>query len=248
MKYLIATFSIALSLTFSFSPSFAQDKQVEKIEASAKILKDFVGMKESIPAEMLKVTEGIIIVPKLINAGFVLAGKRGKGIAVVKKADGSWSNPVFITLTGGSVGFQAGIQSVDLVLIFTDAATLENIGKGSFTLGGDISVTAGPVGRSSSANTDGKFEAEIYSYSRSKGLFAGISISGSVLDVDSKFNQAFYGNNAEASEIFSSSKKIKKPAVTDLKKVLKNINHIENMERTEVNINYLAPGGQYILI
>ena len=148
----------------------------------------------------------------------------------MKRADGSWSNPVFITLTGGSVGFQAGIQSVDLVLIFKEAATLQNIGRGGFTLGGDISVTAGPVGRSSSASTDGKLEAEIYSYSRSKGLFAGISLSGSALDVDVKFNQAFYGNELDASEIFSSTKKIKKPAVADLKKVLKNINNTQEVE------------------
>ena len=130
-----------------FTSVKSQEKQEDKINAATSVLKDFGKMKESIPGELLKVTEGIIVVPKLINAGFVVAGKRGKGVAMVKLDDGTWSNPVFVTITGGSVGFQAGVQAVDLVLIFKSQETLEEIGKGSFTLGGDISVTAGPVGR-----------------------------------------------------------------------------------------------------
>ncbi len=189
----------------SFITAKSQEKQEDKIEAATKVLQDFGKMKEDIPSELLKVTEGIIIVPKLINAGFVLAGKRGKGLAMVKLSDGSWSDPVFVTITGGSVGFQAGVQSIDLVLIFKSAETLQDIGKGSFTLGGDVSVTAGPVGRNSSASTDYKMEAEVYSYSRSKGLFAGISLSGSAISIDTKANEAFYGNENDAKEIFSSA-------------------------------------------
>lgn len=216
----------------SFQVLYAQEKQQEKIDASAKVLADFSKMKENIPQELLKVTEGIIIVPKLINAGFVVAGRRGKGIAMVKNSDGSWSNPVFITITGGSIGFQAGIQSVDLVLIFKHAETLENIGKGSFTLGGDVSVTVGPEGRNSSASTDTKLEAEVYSYSRSKGLFAGISISGSAIDVDSKFNQSFYGTDSDAEEIFS-SKKIKNSSITELQSILKGMYGESKIERIQ---------------
>ncbi len=192
-----------LVLSFVFTTAKSQDKQDDKIQAATKVLQDFSQMKESIPQELLKVTQGIIVVPKLINAGFVLAGKRGKGIAMVKLEDGTWSNPVFVTITGGSVGFQAGIQSVDLVLIFKNSETLQDIGKGSFTLGGDISVTAGPVGRNSTASTDYKMEAEVYSYSRSKGLFAGISLSGSAISVDAKANESFYGNDDDAKTIFA---------------------------------------------
>ena len=219
-KNLIILFTITILLN-SFTAN-AQEKQIEKIVASTNVLKDFGKMKESIPSELLKVTQGIIIVPKLINAGFVLAGKRGKGIAMVKLENGTWSNPVFVTITGGSLGFQAGVQSVDLVLIFKSAETLLNIGNGSFTLGGDISVTAGPVGRSSSASTDYKMEAEVYSYSKSKGLFAGISISGSAIDIDSKYNEAFYDNESDAKEIFTSSK-VKSPEVKALKAELKKL-------------------------
>ncbi len=198
-----------------------EDKQEERIEASTKVLKDFSEMKESIPQDLLKVTEGIIVVPKLIDAGFVLAGKRGKGIAMVKQEDGSWSNPVFVTITGGSVGFQIGVQAVDLVLIFKSSETLQDIGKGSFTLGGDVSATAGPVGRSSSASTDSKFEAEVYSYSSSKGLFAGISLGGSEIAVDAKSNEVFYGNNDDAKTIFSNDDETTSDALAGLKETLK---------------------------
>jgi lipid-binding SYLF domain-containing protein len=209
-----------LILSLAFTTAKSQDKQDDKIEAATKVLKDFTEMKESIPQELLKVTQGIIVVPKLINAGFVLAGKRGKGIAMVKLEDGTWSDPVFVTITGGSVGFQAGIQSVDLVLIFKNRETLQDIGKGSFTLGGDISVTAGPVGRNSTASTDYKMEAEVYSYSRSKGLFAGISLSGSAISVDTKANEAFYGNDEDAKTIFSNTESDSEN-VQALKNVLK---------------------------
>lgn len=214
---------ILFFICFSFIKVKAQDKQEEKIEQSTKVLKDFTEMKENIPKELLKVTQGIIVVPKLINAGFVLAGKRGKGIAMVKLDDGSWSNPVFVTITGGSVGFQVGVQAVDLVLIFKDRETLQNIGKGSFTLGGDVSVTAGPVGRSSSASTDYKLEAEVYSYSRSKGLFAGISLGGSAIDIDAKANEAFYGNDDDARTLFSDNDENQSASIEDLQTVLKSM-------------------------
>jgi len=185
------------------SGAFAQDKEEKRIETATVALADFGKMKESIPSELLAVTNGIIVVPKLINAGFVVGGKRGRGIAMVKKADGSWSNPVFVTITGGSFGLQIGVQSVELVLVFKHATSLTDIKKSSFTLGGDLSVAAGPVGRSSSANTDYKLDAEVYSYSRSKGLFAGLSLNGAALAVDTAANTAFYGKEMSANTIFN---------------------------------------------
>ena len=204
-----------------FTPVKSQEKQEDKVGAATQVLVDFSKMKESIPSDLLKITQGIIIVPKLINGGFVLSGKRGKGLAMVKLEDGTWSNPVFVTLTGGGVGLQAGLQSIDLVLIFKSRETLENIGKGSFTLGGDISVAAGPVGRSSTASTDFKLEAEVYSYSRSKGLFAGISLNGLAIDIDEKGNSAFYGNDANAKTLFSNAAENTSASVTKLKSELK---------------------------
>lgn len=216
-------FALAALFSLFIVQAKSQEKQEDKITASTQVLKDFGNMKESIPEQLLKVTEGIIIVPRLINGGFVLAAKRGKGIAMVKLADGSWSNPVFVTITGGSVGLQAGVQSIDLVLIFKSRETLEKIGKGSFTLGGDISATAGPVGRNSTASTDYKMEAEVYSYSRSKGLFAGISLSGSAISVDSKANEAFYGKSVDAKDLFSNSTENTSATVTGMKNELNSL-------------------------
>lgn len=193
---------LCIGLLFNAS-GYAQEKEQMKVEAATRVLTDFSKMKESIPAELLAVTQGIIVVPKLINAGFVVGGKRGKGIAMVKKADGTWSNPVFITMTGGSIGAQIGVQAVDLVLVFRHSSSLTEINKSSFTLGGDLSVAAGPVGRSSTANTDYKLEAEVYSYSRSKGLFAGITLNGASLNIDASANSDFYGKSLSAHTIFN---------------------------------------------
>jgi lipid-binding SYLF domain-containing protein len=197
----------------------AQEKEQKRVEASTTTLSDFGKMKESIPRELIAVTEGVIVVPKLINAGFVIAGKRGRGIAMVKKADGTWSNPVFVTITGGSVGPQIGVQSVEMVLIFKHSNSLKEINKSSFTLGGDVSVAAGPVGRSSTANTDYKLDAEVYSYSRSKGLFAGISLNGASLAIDSEANKAFYGKELSTIAIFDSENS-SDAKVTELKSKL----------------------------
>ena len=210
-------------ILFSFlfiCTTIAQDKLQERIQSSAKVLDEFGKMKESIPSQLLQQAEGIIIIPKLINAGLVVGGKRGRGIALAKGSDGSWSNPVFLTMTAGSIGFQVGVQSIDLVLVFLHRETLDKIGNGSFTLGGDISVAAGPVGRNSSASTDYKFEAEVYSYSRSRGLFAGISLSGSALAVDAKANSAFYGEDLDAKTLFSGETKNSSAEVMKLKKSL----------------------------
>ena len=195
-----------LIINLSSAISIAQEKQKEKVVKSITVIKNFSNMQENIPAELMQRAEGIVIIPNLINAGLGIGGKRGKGVAMVKNSNGTWSNPTFITLTGGSIGFQAGVQSIDLVMVFLDRNTLETIGTGDFTLGGDISVAAGPVGRSSSANTNYKLEAEVYSYSRSRGLFAGVSLNGAALEVDSVSNNAFYKTDLSVAEIFTDSK------------------------------------------
>ncbi|MCE7064807.1 lipid-binding SYLF domain-containing protein [Dyadobacter sp. CY326] len=212
-----------VTVTGSISEVSAQTKEEDKIKAAITVLDDFSGMQENIPAQLLDISKGIIIVPKLINAGLVVGGKHGKGIAMVKNDKGEWSDPVFVTITGGSVGAQIGVQAVDLVLIFKSSKTLTEIGKGSFTLGGDLSVAAGPMGRSSSASTDYKLEAEVYSYSRSKGLFAGVTINGAALEVDAKANSAFYNKSQDANTIFTTSN-VSTQSVEDLKEKLDELN------------------------
>lgn len=205
-KFLKLSFILLFGIGLILTSATPQQKEEIKLNDSATVLREFGKMKESIPHQLLEDTHGIIIIPKLINAGFVVGGKRGKGIAMVKDANGKWSDPVFVTITGGSFGLQVGVQSVDLVLIFKHSETLRNIGKGSFTLGGDISVAAGPVGRSSTANTDYKLQAEAYSYSRSRGLFAGLTINGASLSVDATSNKDFYGNDSSAATLFAQTK------------------------------------------
>ena len=145
--------------------------------------------------------------PQTQERGLVIGGKFGKGVAMIRHEDGSWSDPAFIKLAGGSVGFQIGYSSTDLFLIFKSAQTLQRLArdKGQFTIGGDIGIAAGPVGRQSSAQTDLDFETEIYSYSRSRGVFAGISLDGSELKIDKEANRAFYGPSYDVRKLFESS-------------------------------------------
>ncbi|BAU53351.1 lipid-binding SYLF domain-containing protein [Mucilaginibacter gotjawali] len=210
-----------LTLLFvTVSATTDQSKEVEKIHSATNVLKDFDQMKESIPHDLIQDCEGIVIVPELLNAGFVVGGKRGRGIAMVKLGNGKWSDPVFITLTGGSFGFQIGVQSVDLVMIFRHKGVLTKVKNGDFTIGGDASAAAGPVGRSTSANTDYAMKAEVYSYSRSRGLFAGITINGSNLGIDKKANANFYGSDISSEDIFGMEKN-DSDAVRELKKTLR---------------------------
>ncbi|ACT91598.1 lipid-binding SYLF domain-containing protein [Dyadobacter fermentans] len=203
------------------APSFAQNKEEDKIKAATAVLSDFNGMQ--IPAPLLEASKGIIIIPRMINGGLIVGGKHGKGLAMIKREDGKWSDPVFVTLTGGSVGAQIGVQAVDLVLIFKSDKTLMNIEKGDYTLGGDVSVAAGPVSKNASATTDYKLEAEVYSYSRAKGLFAGVTVNGAMLDVDVRANTGLYGSKSTVKSIFTESN-ISSEAVDNLREALDDFN------------------------
>ena len=149
--------------------------------------------EQSIPDKLLDEARGIVVIPDTIKAGLVIGGRRGHGLMSVKNPDGSWSNPVFIKLTGGSIGFQAGVQSSDVILVFRNDRSLDNIVNGKFTLGADAGVAAGPVGRNAAAATDGQLKAEIWSWSRARGLFAGVALDGAVLQIDDTANLEAYG-------------------------------------------------------
>jgi len=204
IRFLI--YPVLLTFLFVFASAKTDgSKETERLHKASNVLKEFGKMKESIPHQLLEEYNGIIIIPGMLNAGFVAGGKRGRGVAMVKLDNGKWSDPVFVTLTGGSVGFQIGVQSVDLVLVFRHKGALTKVKNGDFTIGGDISAAAGPYGRNSTASTDYKLEAEVYSYSRSRGLFAGVSINGSNLGIDKDANAKFYGSNITSQDIFETS-------------------------------------------
>lgn len=157
-----------------------------------------------IPDRLLDRAYAIAVVPDVTKVAFIAGGRHGKGVMVVRDKNGHFSNPVFITLTGGSFGWQAGVQSTDIVLVFTTRRGVEGITGGKVTLGADASVAAGPVGRQASIATDANFGAEVYSYSRNRGLFAGIALDGSVLSIDRSANALFYKRpDVTASEVMN---------------------------------------------
>ncbi|WP_439624501.1 lipid-binding SYLF domain-containing protein [Gemmata sp.] len=166
----------------------------ETLDAAATVLADLSKIPEkSIPPALLADAQGVVVVPRVIKAGFIVAGAGGHGVVLARDKDGKWGGPVFINFGGGSVGFQAGVEATDVVLVFRDRKSLDRLleGKGKFTLGADASVAAGPVGRTAAAGTDVKLGAEIISYSRSRGLFAGVALDGSVLRPDPTVNATF---------------------------------------------------------
>jgi len=160
---------------------------------------------QRIPDALLARAYGIAVIPEVTKVALIFGGRHGRGVLVVRnKLTAPWSNPAFVSLTGGSWGFQAGAQSSDIVLVLTTLRGIEGIAGGKLTLGADASVATGPVGRQGSAATDLGFNAEIYSYGRTRGLFAGIALDGSVISIDRKANGAFYGKSGvTATEIFS---------------------------------------------
>lgn len=174
----------------------AGEKEIQKAENAVRVLGEM--MKESdksIPLSLLERCAAIAIIPDVIRAGLVIGGRHGKGVLLVRTGAGGWSDPVFIDIKGGSLGWQAGVQSADIVLVFRTARSIENITGGKFTLGADVGVAAGPLGRQAEASTDAQLKAEILSYSRSRGLYAGITLQGSSIQVDGKANANFYGQD-----------------------------------------------------
>ncbi len=172
--------------------SEAGDERI-RVLRSVEVFQDLLTLPEKgIPPALLRKAQAIAIIPGYIKAAYVIGGEHGKGVIAVRRDDGSWSAPAFVEMTGGSVGFQIGFEKSDFILVFKDRRSVATIDKGKFTLGGSASVAAGPVGRAARASTDTHFEAEVYSYSRSKGIFAGISLNGAALEMDKGANERFY--------------------------------------------------------
>ncbi|GIW89341.1 MAG: hypothetical protein KatS3mg108_3665 [Isosphaeraceae bacterium] len=156
-----------------------------------------------VPPEFIASAQGLIVFPNMLQGGFLIGAKHGRGIVVVRRADGSWSNPFFIRSTGGEVGLLAGGQATELVLVFRNQATIQRflMGRGKLTFGVDASVAAGPLGAGVGAKTDPRFQADILAFSRNRGLFAGAAIGGTVARVDARANWAFYGMAVSPAEI-----------------------------------------------
>lgn len=198
--------TVALSLALSLAvaaTAHAGPREDAQAENAVRVLAEIQAIPESsIPDKLLDEAKAIVIVPDTIKAGLVLGGRRGRGVLSVRTADGGWSNPSFVTLTGGSIGLQVGVQSADVVLVFRSERGLDSIVNGKFTLGADAGVAAGPMGRNAAAATDGQMKAEIWSWSRARGLFAGVALDGAVLSIDNNANEAVYGQDTTPRMIF----------------------------------------------
>ncbi|NJO12295.1 MAG: lipid-binding SYLF domain-containing protein [Gammaproteobacteria bacterium] len=183
----------------------AQEREEARLLLATQTLQEVSSMPDqNVPDWLLARAHGVAVIPGVVKVGLGLGGRGGKGVLVVRNTQGGWSNPVFVRLAGGSFGWQAGVQQADVVLVFTSSAGVDGISDGKLTLGADASVAAGPVGRSTSAATDPNFQAEVYSYSRTRGLFAGVSLDAAAITIDRKANSAYYGKRGiSAAEIFS---------------------------------------------
>ena len=194
-----------LSLTLLAGQALAGEQEDQRARDAVRVLSEIQKIPEQgIPDKLLDEGRAIVVIPDTLKVGLVVAGRRGHGLMSVKSPDGSWSQPVFVKLTGGSVGFQVGVQSADVVMVFRNDRNLDNIVNGKITLGADAGVAAGPVGRHASASTDGQLKAEIWSWSRARGLFAGVALDGAVLQIDDDANLAVYGSAATPRAIFES--------------------------------------------
>lgn len=208
-KFLLAMLAVACLPMHSFAATKEERSALE----AATVLSEVAELPaKGIPEALLRNAEAIAIVPGLVKGGLVVGGRHGRGVVMIREATGRWSFPVFIEVTGGSIGWQIGIQSIDLVLVFKTRQSLEGILEGKkFTLGADAAVAAGPVGRRMEAGTDQNLKAEIYSYSRARGLFAGVSIDGAVIRIDDSANSAFYSRRGITAQEISGGEGIEVP-------------------------------------
>jgi lipid-binding SYLF domain-containing protein len=205
IKALLVVLAFALAM-----PAMAATREEKRVGDAADVLDQLLRIPEkTIPPALLARAYAVAVIPDVVKVGFGVGARRGKGILVVRQDDNSWSNPAFVTLTGGSVGWQIGAQSTDIILVFKTRKGVVDIAGGKLTLGADASIAAGPVGRHTEVATDLRFEAEVVSYSRSRGLFVGIALEGAGITMDRKANSAFYGDPSMTPEkIFVSSPNI----------------------------------------
>ena len=188
--------------TYAFAGSDREDT-VERMQKSVDVLQSIMSTPDKgIPEEVLSGAKCIVVVPNLLKGGFIFGGKHGRGVASCRTADG-WSAPAFVSVGGGSWGLQIGVEGVDLVMVVMNDRGLQHLLGDKFQLSGDASASAGPVGRHASAGTDWKMTTEVLTYSRSHGIFAGITLNGAVVEQDADSTHAIYGGDPSFRAILS---------------------------------------------
>ncbi|HUL81564.1 MAG TPA: lipid-binding SYLF domain-containing protein [Gammaproteobacteria bacterium] len=191
-------FTVLAATSFVIArPGVAETSDSDRLVRASEVLLKFTEEEEkAIPAALLERAHGVAVIPSLVRAGFFFGGRRGRGVISVRKTDGEWTNPAFITLTGGNFGLQFGAEWADVVLVFENEQSVKHMQTGKFTFGGDAAAVAGPLGTRATAAITGK--AEVYIYTRSRGLYAGAAFEGARLDVDEDGDEVFYGGDDRA--------------------------------------------------
>ena len=189
----VAATVLATALTLLPISAGAQQVETDRVAEAARVLDEVLSAPDKgVPQAIIEKAQAVVVIPDTVKGALLIGAQRGKGVMSVKK-DGTWSAPAFVTLTGGSVGLQIGGQATDIVLVVVNERGIDSLAQNTFKIGGDASVAAGPVGREAAASTDYKLEAQILSYSRSRGLFAGVSLAGSTIRADRNANEKIYG-------------------------------------------------------
>ena len=204
---------IILLLSFCSISAQANEDNDQTLRDSLSVINEIMNSPDQeIPSELISQAKAILIFPTLVKAGFLVGGRYGEGVASMRsKKTGKFGPPTFLTQGGLSFGFQIGAEAIDLVLLVMTQRGLESLLKDKLTLGADAAVSVGPVGRHAEASTDIRMRGEIYSYSRSKGAFAGVSLKGTVINTDEKANFAYYGRFFKAKDILIRGKVKKIP-------------------------------------
>ena len=185
-------------------PAFGQDKEADRVKAAGTVISEIMNVPDDIPQSVIDKADCVVVLPSVLKAAFVVGASYGRGVMTCRSGKtfhGPWSAPSMMALEGASFGLQLGGQATDFVLLLMSPTSAANILKSKVKIGGDASAAAGPVGRNASAETDASMRAEILSYSRARGLFAGVSLSGSTLRADNDANKALYGKDISASAI-----------------------------------------------
>lgn len=211
----------ALALTAA-GPVAAQHAQARRVEDAAEVFQALTSSRDrDVARELMKTIYGLGIFPDVKKASFVIGGQRGSGVLMTRGSGGTWSLPLFLSLSGASIGWQAGIQSSDIVLFFRTRGSVESVLQGKYTLGVAASLAAGSVGREAGAVTDADMKAEIYSYARSRGIFAGVSLQGVSLEVDLDSSSDYYGREiSKPDDVLHSDRLSAPPSATRLREAV----------------------------
>jgi len=212
LKHCVWVLAMAGSIS---TVAFAADRAIkvdDRLDASADALTDAMRASDhGIPQDLIDKAHCVVVIPGMKKAGFIFGAEEGRGFAVCRRRGTGWSAPAAMRTEGGSFGFQIGVSDTDVVLLVMNDGGMKHLLSDKFTLGGDASVVAGPIGRAATAQTDAELQAEVLSYSRSHGLFAGIALTGATLRPDEDTNRELYGHNTTNREILTGE--FKTPAV-----------------------------------